>query len=88
MNDEEIKFESANNTTLCATHYEAVDVSANDYVPETRFKGLIAPEDGEIEIVGVDGVAVVISVFAGIQPLGGRAILAAGTTVTSLTALR
>jgi len=69
-----------------AVAYAPLEFTDGEFVPtENRlFCGLyITPdtETGDIEIEGVDGASVVLTLSSGYWPLGGAKILEAGTTI-------
>ncbi len=70
-----------------AVAYEALTFTAGEYLPTNNvvFAGIhIAPgtANGNINIVGVDGVSRVLTLGPGLWPLGGIKILQNGTTIS------
>lgn len=72
-----------------ALRYEAVTFTGGEYLvasPHVPFKGIILPDDGDVTIRGVDEVEVTVTLPGGLYPLGGIAIVEAGTTVSNIVA--
>lgn len=66
----------------------AATLNSTDYSTTTPFKGLYVGVSGDIEVVGVDGTAVVLpDVPAGCQPIGGIGVKKAGTDALAAAAL-
>ena len=70
-----------------ALRYENVTFTAGEYRTTTPFKGLHISVDGNVEIEGVDGTTVVLTLTPGCWPYGGNAIIQSGTTSTGIVAL-
>lgn len=70
-----------------ALRYENVTFTDGEYRTTTPFKGLHVANFGDVEIEGVDGVPVVLTLTPGCWPYGGNAIIEAGTTSTGIVAL-
>ena len=66
-----------------ANSYEEVTFSSGRYIPTLPFKGLFCTGAGDVEIMGVDGVSVILTLGAdSMWPLGGIQVVEAGTTAT------
>lgn len=79
---------SAQNIEQSVTRYESVSLSA-DYEPDTPFKGLYITSGGDVTIVGLDGVAVTMTLQSNtLYPFGGSAILISTTSADGIFALR
>ena len=67
--------------------YEPVTFTSGEYLVadvNVPFKGLIIGASGDIVLRGVDDVQVTLTLAKGIYPLGGIAIVEAGTTATNI----
>lgn len=73
----------------CVVIYKEVDVSAEDYRPSRPFRGLAVLEDGNVNIVGLDGGTAVLALLAAGSPYpyGGQAILSQDTDAVGIVAL-
>jgi len=78
---------------LLAAHsgvsYVTVDVSEDDYTPDTPFRAIHIGTGGagDLTLTGHDGYSVTLKLAEGLHPLGGLAIVASTTTASELTAI-
>jgi hypothetical protein len=79
-NPTELKHRSRQELAASANVYVEVVYSGGTYTPAEPFKGLFCIAAGDAEITGVDGVSVVLPLTEGVYPLGGIAIVEAGTS--------
>jgi hypothetical protein len=70
-----------------ALRYQTVTFADGEYRVTTPFKGLHITNSGEVEIEGVDGETVVLTLTPGCWPYGGSAIIENGTSSTNIVAL-
>jgi hypothetical protein len=73
-----------NLTPQSAVKYTAVDVSSADFSSTVPFRGIILADAGNVQVTGIDGVDATLPLQAGVNPIGGIGIKAAGTDATAL----
>ena len=89
MNDRQTITDAAELLPNSAVEYKNIDVSAADYRPTKAFRAINIDTggDGDVTIIGLNGVAATMTLAAGFYPFAGKAIVSGTTTATGITAI-